>query len=130
MEKLTGNTAGTLKKMWPPVKRKAVEQHPSFGPFVGMTSEGEAAKPAAAPKANGGRKRKAAQADSENNSVDGNTGVAADKAKPKKQAPKKAKKGKDDAGAEEADGTFVCLVVTPNINDASRKRGEQRRGYR
>ncbi|KAF2641978.1 hypothetical protein P280DRAFT_384833, partial [Massarina eburnea CBS 473.64] len=32
---LTGNTAGSLRKMWPPVKRKAVDAHETFGTFLG-----------------------------------------------------------------------------------------------
>jgi hypothetical protein len=55
MATITGNTAGSLKKMWPPVKKKALEAHPSFAAFLGTDGSN-----IAAPKAAGGRKRKAA----------------------------------------------------------------------
>ncbi|KAJ5029238.1 hypothetical protein J3E72DRAFT_408517 [Bipolaris maydis] len=38
MAALTKNTAGSLKKMWPPVKRKAMESHPSFAKFLGQSN--------------------------------------------------------------------------------------------
>ncbi|KAF1947448.1 hypothetical protein EJ02DRAFT_90038 [Clathrospora elynae] len=38
MAKLTKNTVGSLKKMWPPVKKKAMETHPSFAAFLGQAS--------------------------------------------------------------------------------------------
>jgi hypothetical protein len=66
MSALTGNTNLSLKKMWPPVKKKAIDAHPSFGTFLSLASSGAGtgdaatAKPAAAPKAAAGRKRKAA----------------------------------------------------------------------
>jgi hypothetical protein len=68
MGTLTGNTAGSLKKMWPPVKKKAIEAHGSFAAFLGITganitaapadAKAAPAKAAAAPKATGGRKKK------------------------------------------------------------------------
>lgn len=74
MGTLTGNTAGSLKKMWPPVKKKAIEAHPSFATFLGNTvaniASGEP-KTAAPAKAKGGRKRKAdAVANGENDATD------------------------------------------------------------
>lgn len=70
MGTLTSNTAGSLKKMWPPVKKKAIEAHPSFAGFLGNTGSNVSnAKVAthskAAPKAGGGRKKKAAAAASD-----------------------------------------------------------------
>lgn len=55
---LSGFTEGTLKKFWPPVKKKVIEKHPSFGKFIAGSA------PAAAPtsKAAAGKKRKAADA--------------------------------------------------------------------
>jgi hypothetical protein len=65
MAKLTGNTSGSLKKMWPPIKRKATDAHASFATFLGANGTNVVATPAVAkpvpvPKATGGRKRKAA----------------------------------------------------------------------
>ncbi|KAH7389820.1 hypothetical protein BKA66DRAFT_48633 [Pyrenochaeta sp. MPI-SDFR-AT-0127] len=60
MASLTKNTAGSLKKMWPPVKKKAMETHSSFAAFLGQsgtTANGEI-KSAPAPKANNNKKRK------------------------------------------------------------------------
>ncbi|XP_014558984.1 hypothetical protein COCVIDRAFT_93053 [Bipolaris victoriae FI3] len=68
MAALTKNTAGSLKKMWPPVKRKAMESHPPFAKFLGQSngdataSTSEAPKLPAAPKS---RKRKPAHEASE-----------------------------------------------------------------
>ncbi|EUC49466.1 hypothetical protein COCMIDRAFT_84431 [Bipolaris oryzae ATCC 44560] len=70
MAALTKNTAGSLKKMWPPVKRKAMESHPSFAKLLGQSngdataasSTSEAPKLTAAPKS---RKRKPADEASE-----------------------------------------------------------------
>ncbi|KAH8731688.1 hypothetical protein GQ44DRAFT_767534 [Phaeosphaeriaceae sp. PMI808] len=64
MERLTGNTAGTLKKMWPPVKRNAMDAHSSFAAFLGAQAKGKAGpstngKTAPAPKGGADKKRKA-----------------------------------------------------------------------
>ncbi|KZM20370.1 uncharacterized protein EKO05_0006928 [Ascochyta rabiei] len=56
---LSGFTEGTLKKFWPPVKKKGIENHENFGTFL----MGGSAAPATAPKAAAGKKRKAADAD-------------------------------------------------------------------
>ncbi|KAF1914565.1 hypothetical protein BDU57DRAFT_519634 [Ampelomyces quisqualis] len=91
MAKLTGNTVGSLKKMWPPVKKKAVETHPSFATFLGLStaaaSTNTAAVPAepptaAAPKPKVARKRKA------DSDADNGTPTPA---KPKGRAPKTVK---------------------------------------
>ncbi|KAK1910177.1 hypothetical protein P3342_006450 [Pyrenophora teres f. teres] len=42
MATLTKNTAGSLKKMWPPVKKKASENHPSFASLLGQTENSKA----------------------------------------------------------------------------------------
>ncbi|KAI8932894.1 hypothetical protein NX059_010371 [Plenodomus lindquistii] len=102
MHELTGNTVGSLKKMWPPVKRKAMDQHGSFAKYLGQTGT-VAAAPAAAPKAAAGKKRKAASEDeagednanSKGDSTEPNT--ATDKSddnrsKAKKRGPPKEKK--------------------------------------
>lgn len=60
--KLTGFTEGSLKKFWPPVKNKVIEQTESFSSFL------EGAGAAAPPPPKGaaeGKKRKAADADGE-----------------------------------------------------------------
>jgi hypothetical protein len=97
MATLTGNTAGSLKKMWPPVKRKAIDAHLSFAKFLG--SEGGNA--AAVPKATGGRKRKAT-ADVDGEDVDSKSAEdksdsankSDGKAKTKKKAPAAKPKGR------------------------------------
>lgn len=38
MATLTGNTVGSLKKMWPPVKRKAMNEYEGFAKFLGQTA--------------------------------------------------------------------------------------------
>jgi hypothetical protein len=110
MAKLAGFTEGTTKKFWPPVKRKAMEEHPELANQL----TGTASSTTAAPKA-AGKKRKAvdaeaADADAEldpklSDTAEGN----GTDSKPKK-APAKGKRGKkiktEDAEAENnsADG--------------------------
>ncbi|KAI4701897.1 hypothetical protein J4E89_010416 [Alternaria sp. Ai002NY15] len=108
MATLTGNTAGSLKKMWPPVKKKALEAHPSFAAYLGQAgvaapaSAGGDSKPAAAAKVT--KKRKAASEAPEEDAEDGAKDLAppsaadkseAEKSDSKKKAPpaKKEKKG-------------------------------------
>ena len=91
---------------WPPVKRKAIEAHPSFGAFLGSTPA--AAKAAPAPKATP-RKRKSGTPDGEE-TVKETTEVTPDEdgASPKKKKaparsrgrPKKTKT--DEAKTDEA----------------------------
>ncbi|KAI4942579.1 hypothetical protein J4E91_009973 [Alternaria rosae] len=107
MATLTGNTAGSLKKMWPPIKKKALENHPSFATFLGQAGVAAAApaggdpKPAAAKVT---KKRKAADEVPEEDADDGAKDLApasaadkseGDKSDTKKKAPvaKKEKKG-------------------------------------
>jgi hypothetical protein len=114
MANLTGNTAGSLKKMWPPVKKKAIEAHPSFATFLGTDGANISAPTTAA----GSRKRKAA---ADNDVEDADPKSAADKSEntdktdskveTKKKAPAKgkgrpAKKSKKEVKDEEdsADG--------------------------
>jgi hypothetical protein len=113
MSTLCNNTAGSLKKMWPPVKKKAAEAHASFAIFIGAPNvnatpkSADANKPAAPAKAAGGRKRKgAADSDAE---VDSDPKSASAEVKPnaaggRKRAP--AKKAKKEVKSEEgsADG--------------------------
>jgi hypothetical protein len=58
MATLTGNTVGPLKKMFPPVKRKAIDAYPSLATFLGgvpgavnaANGDGKKAAPKAATK--------------------------------------------------------------------------------
>ncbi|KAF2025728.1 hypothetical protein EK21DRAFT_75694 [Setomelanomma holmii] len=105
MATLTGNTNGSLKKMWPPIKKKAIDAHPSFATFIGSTGSNITA-PAPKAKTAGGRKRKAStdtdSATADVNKSDGNKSDS--KPEPKKKAAaakgkgrtKKAKKEEDD----------------------------------
>ena len=98
---LTGNTAGTLKKMWPPIKRKAADDHPSFGNFLGAApaKAGEGKEGAAKPKVNNGRKRKATSSEPEDEQVGkAETGVNGEA---KKKAPAKGRKKKADSAVED-----------------------------
>lgn len=63
MAKLTGNTVGSLKKMWPPIKKKASENHPSFGAFLGTPAPTGGETKVAVLKPAGGKKRKAGDQD-------------------------------------------------------------------
>lgn len=68
MSVLTGNTVGSLKKMWPPVKRKAIDANESFGKFLGLagaTAAGETTASTVPKLATGGKKRKATSPDEE-----------------------------------------------------------------
>lgn len=58
--KLSGFTEGTLRKFWPPVKKKAIENHENFGAFL---AGGVVAAPAS--KVTSAKKRKVADADIE-----------------------------------------------------------------
>jgi hypothetical protein len=69
MHDLTGFTVGTLKKFWPPVKKKVIETYPSYATFIGAPgAAGGETKPAATPKGKG--KRKAADEEPEGDAVD------------------------------------------------------------
>jgi len=73
MSALTGNTAGSLKKMWPPVKRKALDAHESFGKLLGTAAAnaaGEGTASAGPKPAVGGKKRKATHDEPEEDSGD------------------------------------------------------------
>lgn len=97
MAALTKNTAGSLKKMWPPVKRKAIESHPSFAKFLGQSngdataSTSEAPKLTAAPKS---RKRKPADETPEEPAKSEPDSSEPDKKPTKKSAPAGKKKGR------------------------------------
>ncbi|KAF3037001.1 hypothetical protein E8E11_005762 [Didymella keratinophila] len=105
--KLTGFTEGSLKKFWPPVKNKAIEQTESFGAFLNGTGAVAAAPKAAA--AAGGKKRKAADADADTDldpktsSADTTDGKAAGGKTKEAPAKKRGKKVK----AEEAEDEKV-----------------------
>lgn len=100
---LAGFTEGSLKKYWPPVKNKAMEQHESFAAFL----KGAAAAPAASSKATGGKKRKAADAhvdtgiDSKAPSVDATDNDAPEGKTKKAPTKKRVKKAKAEEPAEE-----------------------------
>ncbi|KAF1952246.1 hypothetical protein CC80DRAFT_479881 [Byssothecium circinans] len=86
--RLTGNTAGSLKKMFPPIKRKATEAHPSFAAYLGATaSAGESKVPAT-------KKRKVASEVGEDAGADADTDTKEPDAEPeeKEKEPKKKKK--------------------------------------
>jgi hypothetical protein len=111
MAALTGNTSGSLKNMWPPVKKKAIDTYPSFAAFLGATPAptdgGTKAAPAAAAKGATTRKRKAAEPDvAEEVAAEGEAKSASDGNKSdgkKKKAPAKprAKKVKKEEVEEE-----------------------------
>jgi hypothetical protein len=112
MAALTGNTPGSLKKMWPPVKKKAIDAYPGFAAFLGVTSaptngESKSAenKPAAAAKGATTRKRKAAEPEvAEEGEVDGKSasdGNKSDGRKKKAPAKPRAKKVKKEEVEEE-----------------------------
>lgn len=95
--KLTGFTEGSLKKFWPPVKNKAIEQTESFGAFLnGAGAAGAAPKAVAA----GGKKRKATDADADADleqkasSTDAVAGKQASGKAKKAPAKKRGKKAK------------------------------------
>lgn len=101
--KLTGFTEGSLKKFWPPVKNKAIEQTESFGTFLNGTGA-----VAAVPKATaaGGKKRKAADADADadtdpKTSADTTDGKAADGKTKKAPSKKRGKKVKAEEAGDE-----------------------------
>ncbi|KAF2874164.1 hypothetical protein BDV95DRAFT_324069 [Massariosphaeria phaeospora] len=106
MATLTGNTAGTLKKMFPPIKRKAVEAHPSFGTFLGQPGTGAEAKAAPA-KANGSKKRKSPTSETaENGKANGDDELVPDATKngnTKKKAAGKGGKKRKSPDAENAE---------------------------
>jgi hypothetical protein len=98
---LTGNTAGSLRKMWPPVKRKVIDGQPSFGIFLGAATAGAEgageAKAKAAPKAkaSGSKKRKTTSVEPEDEELDPEAEDAG-----KKKGPKGRKKNIESAEAE------------------------------
>lgn len=122
MASLTGNTAGSLKKMLPPLKRRAAEVHPSFGVFLGLAVAAPTTSPTAAKSTT--KKRKAtnnvtkdvddvdepeAEPISAGNKSDGNKPdskkkkvAAPKKASAKKAAPVKKPRGKKEAKKEDS----------------------------
>ena len=91
--------------MWPNVKRKAIEAHPSYATFLGSSSTSGESK-VAVPKANGGKKRKAAdeatdsaglEPDASTNRENGTEKKVAGKGKGRKNAKKVKAKDKDDS---------------------------------
>jgi hypothetical protein len=135
MATLTGNTNGSLKKMWPPVKKKAIETHASFAAFLGTpgtntgtTVSGER-KAAGAPQAKAGRKRKGdagvedeaeenhQPAGVESNNAEGKSGGKSDvkkkaaatkgKGRPPKKAKKDVKSEEDSADGGDGMGQYT-----------------------
>jgi hypothetical protein len=102
MHALTGNTPGSLKKMWPTVKKKAAEAHASFAAFIGVPNCADAKKPAAPAKVAGARKRKGAgETDGE---ADSDPKSASAEVKPKAAGGRKRKTpAASDAEAEDAE---------------------------
>ena len=137
MSTLTGNTAGSLKKMWPPLKRKAIEHHASFGIFLGQVvgsggasaanGEAKVATPAKATpaKATPGKKRKTAEdgADDAGNEKTASSPVKA-KGRPKKQVKKEEPipeeaasaddANEDSANGEDGQGSYIFCKRIPN----------------
>jgi hypothetical protein len=105
--KLTGFTEGSLKKFWPPVKNKAIEQTESFGAFLNGAG-GVAAAPNAPA---GGKKRKAADADADadldpkTSSADTTGGKA--EGKTEEVEEKKVKEEENSADGGDGLGEFV-----------------------
>ncbi len=103
---LTGFTEGTLKKFWPPVKKKVMDNHPHFSKF--LTDGNPSAAPTA--KATASKKRKAADADhgaepeSEAISADDADNKAfEDKTNKRAVKGKRGKKAKTDEGVVKQD---------------------------
>ncbi|KAF1976155.1 hypothetical protein BU23DRAFT_42092 [Bimuria novae-zelandiae CBS 107.79] len=108
---LTGNTIGSLKKMWPPVKRKVMEMHPSFATFLGSAAAAGAggnggegaegkAKANPKPKATNAKKRKTPSTEPEDDIAKEDDPEAANEGKKKTKAPAK---GRKKAASAEAD---------------------------
>ncbi|KAJ8116135.1 hypothetical protein OPT61_g2384 [Boeremia exigua] len=118
---LSGFTEGTLKKFWPPVKKKVMEEHPNFGKFL----TGAPAAAASTAKATASKKRKAADTDAdaelepEASPVD-DADKKTSEGKAKKAPAKRGKKVKTEeevvkeeensAGAEEGE-----FIYNPNV---------------
>ncbi|KAL1592240.1 hypothetical protein SLS60_011317 [Paraconiothyrium brasiliense] len=108
---LTGNTTSSIKKMWPPIKRKVIEAQPSFGTFLSGTTSTSAsfgddagetkAKAAPKAKANNGKKRKATSTEPEDDELVPEE--AAEDVGKKKPAAKGRKKKAGSADAEESE---------------------------
>lgn len=106
--KLTGFTEGTMKKFWPPVKKKAMEEHPEFAKFI----TGNTAPPAA--KSAGGKKRKAieagvdADADADGDATEGKGKKAAKSKRGNKVKSDEAEelKREDSADGDDGKGEF------------------------
>ncbi|KAL1800990.1 hypothetical protein ACET3X_001332 [Alternaria dauci] len=115
MATLTTNTAGSLKKMWPPVKKKAAEGYPSFAAFlvqpgVATTAASGGGEPKAATPAKAVKKRKAVDEvpdDVEDGAKDLDPATATDKSEgdqpdsKKKKAPAAKKEKKAPAQKKE-----------------------------
>jgi len=144
MATLTGNTAGSLKKMFPPVKRKALEAHPSFATFLNAGTataapNGEGKK--AAPKA-AGKKRKATsepETDAAAEDIPPEADKTDEKADGKKKAPakgrgrgKKAKIEKESTPEEAAEGNeegmYTSFVRLDPVNVTRHGRQGRERG--
>ncbi|EAT90502.1 hypothetical protein SNOG_02290 [Parastagonospora nodorum SN15] len=122
MAALTGNTAGSLKKMWPSVKKKALDEYPSFAGFLGTTGANITTKSPTktAPKAAGGRKRKVpVETEPE---ADGEADIEADSEDVKpKPAPKKAGRKPRAAAAAEPTIESDAEDAKPAPKKAGRK---------
>ena len=107
MAKLAGHTEGTLKKFYPPVKRKAEEQYSSFGGAADTTAKPTAAKP------NAPKKRKTPEGDDTNE--DGAAGENGKTTKGKGRGGTRAKKEKD----SEDEGMFLLYYVESYLANES-----------
>lgn len=114
---LTGFTEGTLKKFWPPLKRKVTEDHPNFSKH--LTGGAPAAAPTA--KVTASKKRKAADTDADtvlepeaasaddadNKTSEGKTRKASAKGRRGKKAKTEDVVKQEDHSADTGEGEFV-----------------------
>jgi hypothetical protein len=85
---LAKSTPASVQKLFPPIKRKAADAHPSLAAYLGMNANGDskaAAPKASAPKTNGSKKRKVtADNDGDNADADREGDTSDEKEKKKK----------------------------------------------
>lgn len=109
MAALTGNTAGSLKKMWPSVKKKALDEYPSFAGFLGTTGANITTKSPTktALKAAGGRKRKVPTETEPEADGEADIEASSEEVKPKPAPKKGGRKKAAVAESEDEDAKFA-----------------------
>jgi hypothetical protein len=119
MATLTGNTSGSLKKMFPPVKRKAIEAYPSFATFLSggtATAGANGEEKKTVPKA-AGKKRKATS-ESETEAAVEDVQQGGEKTDEKKKAAVKGRsrskklKVEEPTPEEAAEGMYIPSSLT------------------